>query len=149
MYIIIIPSDHNPDILLQEIPSDSQHYIGHNLTLTCSILAENDIVDRKINVVITWSKNGNEYTSNNWDPDRISITHVTSTSGELYTTYITTLTFSELIRSDSGKYQCKTIISNTVGSRLTSSSASIYFKVKGETKPNFSLSDNNKVINRS
>ena len=85
------------------ITSNRPAYNGTNFTLTCTITL-NEAVDTSVNVVDTWTKDGDSMALENEECIDISNAKSTSTSN----VYVTTLTFNPLGNETrhGGSYAC-------------------------------------------
>ena len=125
--IILFSLDPEPIVNLGQSRPNTQHLSGYDLTLFCLVNVSPDIEDG-ILVVISWSKDGIEFTRNRWDT-RITSTPTAVTSDGL--NYNTSLSFSPLEPSDSGTYQCTAVLTNHfTGTPLANTSARTYVMAK-------------------
>ena len=111
---------------MQQSPKTDFHFVGYDLTLSCFISVDSDIVNR-VSVAATWFKDGIAYNAN-WD-SRLSVTPVIPTAGGVYTT---NLTFAPLNSGDSGRYQCTASLSGLSGTSFANASYITSVIVEGQ-----------------
>ena len=119
-----IHTDPEPVVEVSYTPNTERHYTGYDVTLTCYILINAEVVNR-VGVAVTWTKDGITY-RDNWD-SRISVTPVILASSNTYTT---TLQFTQLTSGDSGSYKCVATLTGYSGNSLANASDTVSLDVE-------------------
>lgn len=91
-------------------------YVGNNITIVCGVQLTGMVDDGDVDVAVRWSKDGSEFTG---ITGRVTISGPFVSDGFVQSI----MSFSPLLSSDSGKYECEanvSILQGTFSSSIAS-----------------------------
>ena len=105
-----------PDVAL-EMSDNKVPYVGNDIALVCEIQLPGVVSVSDVSVSVRWLKGGNEFSGVS---GRVTVVTPTSSSS----TVQSTVSFSPLLSSDGGRYECQATLTPRQGTSYTSGVAS-------------------------
>ena len=91
-------------------------YVGHNISILCFVQLIGVVYGGDVNVTVRWSKDGSEFIG---VPGRVIITDLVGAGGVVQST----MTFTPLLSSDSGRYECEATVTALQGTSSPSTAS--------------------------
>ena len=114
-----------PPSLTLVISDNKVPYVGNSITLVCEIQLPGIVSASHVDVSVRWLKGGSEFSG---ESGRVTVVTPISSGS----TVQSTVSFSPLLSSDGGRYECEATLTPRQGTSYTSGMASEDFQLSVE-----------------